>query len=733
MTEEHTAAAHLGWLRHRSFTARIVAGLTLGVAIGLFFGERASLLQPFADVYLRLMQMTVLPYLMVALIYGLGRLSPAEGRLLARYGALAMLLIWGVSLAVVAMMPLAFPSGTGGSFFSSSLVEPRSTVAFTDLYVPANPFQALANSVVPAVTLFSAALGVALIGMKDKDHLLAPIDALMRAIARVTSFVVGLTPLGVVPLAAVAAGTLSGSDIARLEVYLAAFLAASVLLGLVLLPFLVSALTPFRMGEIIRVGRDAMLTAFVTSSVFVVLPMIGAAVAVLIRKHGIHEERHPGAAEAVVPVAFNFPTAGKLITLLFVPFAAWLTGRSLGVTDMAGLLGTGVFTYFAKAQVALPFLLDLVGVPHDLVQLYLPTAILTGKFDSAVGAMSLLAFGLLVAAAVGGQLRLGAGTLLRAGGIATLAIGLTVGATRAGMAVALGSPPDRSAIVRSMQMMRTDAPAEVLAGAPADPPEIAGLPAFDRIRARGTLRFAFRDGHLPFTFRNDEGRPVGFDIELATQLARDLGVDLEIVAIDPDDPAGPLVSGEVDIVPGLPHTHHWLSRVRLTRPYMDGTMGLIVPDRRRHEFDSLVRLRRHDRLAVGILAEPDLTDDYVRGYLGPVPYTLVRLPAHPDSLLAVERTDVDVILATAESATAWTLLYPGWSVVVPQPLVIRRPLGFAVAPAAADLADVLDSWLVLQDARGTITAAYDYWVLGRGSEVRQSRWSIGRDVLHWID
>ena len=35
--------------------------------------------------------------------------------------------------------------------------------------------------------------------------------------------------------------------------------------------------------------------------------------------------------------------------------------------------------------------MDLVGVPHDYFQLYIPTTIVTGKFDSLVSAMSLFA------------------------------------------------------------------------------------------------------------------------------------------------------------------------------------------------------------------------------------------------------------------------------------------------------------------------------------------------------
>ncbi len=73
------------------------------------------------------------------------------------------------------------------------------------------------------------------------------------------------------------------------------------------------------------------------------------------------------------------------------------------------LFSAGLPAYFAKAQVALPFLMDLVGVPHDYFQLYIPTTIVTGKFDSLATAMSLLAMSLIGAAAHGGLPAAGAG------------------------------------------------------------------------------------------------------------------------------------------------------------------------------------------------------------------------------------------------------------------------------------------------------------------------------------
>ena len=45
--------------------------------------------------------------------------------------------------------------------------------------------------------------------------------------------------------------------------------------------------------------------------------------------------------DVVVPISFVVPNAGKLLTLLFVPFAAWLAGDPLGVDAYLALFGVG--------------------------------------------------------------------------------------------------------------------------------------------------------------------------------------------------------------------------------------------------------------------------------------------------------------------------------------------------------------------------------------------------------
>jgi len=76
-------------LAHRRVHGLLIAdvgvdkGIALGIAVGLFFGEPASMLQPLADIYIRLMQVTVLPYLVMSLVVGFGQLEARQARRLA--------------------------------------------------------------------------------------------------------------------------------------------------------------------------------------------------------------------------------------------------------------------------------------------------------------------------------------------------------------------------------------------------------------------------------------------------------------------------------------------------------------------------------------------------------------------------------------------------------------------------------------------------------------------------
>ena len=87
----------------------------------------------------------------------------------------------------------------------------------------------------------------------------------------------------------------------------------------------------------------------------------------------------------------------------------------------------------------------------------------------------------------------------------------------------------------------------------------------------------------------------------------------------------------------------------------------------------------------------------------------------------------------AENASAWTLLHPSYTVVIPQPDPVQRQSAFGLALDADNLARVVDQWVLFAKHEGTIQRAYDYWILGQGAIDKRPRWSILRNVLGWTE
>ena len=714
-----------------SLSVWILIGLGLGVLTGLFFGESATVLQPVADIYIRLMQMTVLPYLVLAIVIGFGQLEAGRARRLAARAGALLLATWALTAAVIAAMPATFPDARTASFFSNALVEPRQPFSIPDLYFTANPFHSLANAVVPAVVLFSSMLGIALIGVEQRERLLAPLRVVNTAVVRITRFVIALTPVGVFAIVAATSGTVSPETLQRLEVYFAAFAAASLLLAFVILPLIVTATTTFTYRDVVGVSKDALLTAFVASNAFIVLPILVERSKGLLERRGLLNPETDSAAEVLIPVLFNFPNAGRLLTLLFVPFAAWLAGSPFSAADLPALFAAGIPSYFAKAQVALPFLLDVFKLPHDLFQLYIPTTIITGKFDSMVTAMNLLVFALVGAAAMGGSLRWRARRALGAGVAVVVITALTVAGLRVGLRAAVDTTYHRDEALRRMTASRTLAPAIVHGVRPSrDSEPAAAGGVLERARGRGTLRVGYDPANVPFSFFNRSQQLVGFDIELAHSLAESFGLKPEFVPNAWPDLPAMLANGEIDVMPGMWVRPYWFGSVHMSAPYLTGTVGLVVRDERREEFAGVESLRGRRGLKVGVPLDARQLAFSLRRYFGGASIDVVEFES-AGKFFESPHPEIDAFLMPAEGAAAFTLLHPEFAVVVPQPDPVRLPYAFGLAPNAERMADAVNEWIVFAQSEGLIQRAYDHWVLGRGAETKTPRWSILRNVLGW--
>jgi Na+/H+-dicarboxylate symporter len=712
-----------------SLSAKILIGLGCGVLLGLFLGERALVLKWAADGFVRLLQMTVLPYVTLSIIGSLGTLRLAEALRLLRRAGLVLVSLWAVALGFALLIPLTFPRVESAAFFSTTLLEPREPFDFVALYIPSNPFHSLANNVVPAVVLFSIVVGVALIGAPRKQVVLDVVGAATEALSRATRFIVGLTPYGLFAITAVAAGTMSLDQIGRLQVYLVAYVLVALLLALWVLPGLVAALTPIPVRGMLSLTSSALITAFVAGDLFIVLPVLIEASRTLLMQYGLTEPHDAGLPDVVVPASFNFPHSGKLLSLSFVLFAGWFADAAIPLAEYPRLAFTGLVTFFGSLNVAVPFLLDQFRIPADTFQLFLASGVINSRFGTLVAAVHTLVVGLLGTCAMTGALRFERRRLLRYAAVTIALTAATIGGTRAMFAHVIEQEYTKDQVLAGMHLLHAPAPATVLLErTPETPPEEA--PVLDAIRRRGRLRVGYLPDSLPFAFFNGRGDLVGLDVELAYRLAHELDVRLELVPGTRESMADDLDRGVVDIVmSGVLVTPDRASRTLFSAPYLDETLALLVEDGDRMRYQTWVEIRAAGPLAIAVPDVPYYTDK-IREL---VPLASIRPLDALVQRLSSGDIGVHAIALPAERASAWTLIYPRYTVVVPEPGRIRMPLAYPLAKRDQGFGSFVNTWIALKQKDGTIDALYDYWVLGRNAGPTAPRWSIIRNVLHWTD
>ena len=710
-----------------TFSRQILIGLAGGILTGLFFGERASAIAWVADGFVKLLQMMVLPYITVSILSSLGSLNPRELRTLGLRAAAVIAGLWLVGLTFAFLIPLTFPPIDSASFFSSSLLAPRAEFDFINLYVPSNPFHALANNIVPAVVLFSIVLGIALVGVENRERLLDVLEVTRQAISRATRFVTRLTPYGLFAIAAVAAGTLDLQQLSRLQIYLVVYVEVALLVSLWVLPGLVAALTPIRARDLLRESQDSLLTAFIAGDLFIVLPGLTQASRTLL------DRLEPGSAEpgrltdVIVPASFNFPHTGKLLSLSFIFFAAWFSDVLVPITAYPQLALAGLVSFFGSLSVAIPFLLDLFRIPSDTFQLFLATGVINSRVGSLVAAVHTLTVAVLATCAITGHLRWQRGKVLSFAGLTLALVVAVIGGTRLVIASTLAPPYSKDAVLAAMELLSEPVEATLSSTpSPAPPTTLAPLEA---IQARDVLRVGYLPDALPFAFVNQRGDLVGFDAELAHHLARDLGVRLAFVPVDRQTMAEQLAAGYCDLVmSGVAVTTERARDLLLSDSYLDETVALVVVDHRRDQFSSWQTITTHGPLTIAV---PD------------VPYYAQKLRALlPDATITVQN-DVaawfagprasDALALPAERGSAWTLRYPAFSVVVPGPDPIKVPLAYPIGKRDEPLARVVNTWIALKRKDGTFDAAYRHWILGHDAAPARPRWSIVRDVLHWVE
>lgn len=102
--------------------------------------------------------------------------------------------------------------------------------------------------------------------------------------------------------------------------------------------------------------------------------------------------------------------------------------------------------------------------------------------------------------------------------------------------------------------------------------------AWEQVQATGVIRVGMDAAYPPFEDVSDAGEIVGFDVDLAREIGRRLGIEVQFVNIPYDGLYDALVTGQVDLlVSALVAGWENEAKANFTVPYFNAGEHLVVP------------------------------------------------------------------------------------------------------------------------------------------------------------
>ena len=117
------------------------------------------------------------------------------------------------------------------------------------------------------------------------------------------------------------------------------------------------------------------------------------------------------------------------------------------------------------------------------------------------------------------------------------------------------------------------------AQAPAQETAVAKTRTVQEIKDSGVIRIGVFTDKAPFGYIDENGKNQGYDVYFTDRLAKDLGVKVEYISLDPASRVEYAETGKADIVAAnFTVTPERAEKVDFSLPYMKVSLGVVSPD-----------------------------------------------------------------------------------------------------------------------------------------------------------
>lgn len=227
----------------------------------------------------------------------------------------------------------------------------------------------------------------------------------------------------------------------------------------------------------------------------------------------------------------------------------------------------------------------------------------------------------------------------------------------------------------------------------------------ETILKRGTIKVGF-DTFKPWAMKDKEGNYIGFEIEVATKLAEDMGVDVEFVPTKWAGIIPALLTGKFDIIiGGMSVTPQRNLKVNFSAPYEFSGMNIVASKQMAEGRTSLKEFNTPDtKIAVRLgttaaEAAKNFLPEAEKLFFDEESQTIQELLNNRVHAL-VASNPLPVNLADEYADQLYMPLDKDFT---------NEPISFAVRKGDPDFLNWLNNWVLVTSSKGWLQNRYHYW------------------------
>ncbi len=235
--------------------------------------------------------------------------------------------------------------------------------------------------------------------------------------------------------------------------------------------------------------------------------------------------------------------------------------------------------------------------------------------------------------------------------------------------------------------------------------DLAGGSTIEAIKKKGVLKVGM-DIFQPWAMKDKTGKFIGFEIDVATRLAADMGVQVEFVPTTWSGIIPALLTGKFDvIIGGMGITAQRALQVNFSNPYDYSGMGIVAHKGLAAGFISLESFNRPDVQIAVKLGTTAVTA--AKKFLPKA--TLRMFDTEPQAYQELRNGKVHAVVGMAPRPAYEAVEYADSLFLPIQGTFTQEPIGFALRKGDPDSLAFFNSWITIVALEGWLKERHDYW------------------------